>query len=73
MVTARLSEIEHAKQLVAHGAHAADIEVVQALLTELERVIIERDALIARLNTLESALLPEGLRTFPIMPPEILG
>jgi hypothetical protein len=28
---------EHAKQLVSHGAHAADIEVVEGLLAELEK------------------------------------
>ena len=37
MVTARLTAMEHAKQLVAHGAHAADIEVVEGLLAELEK------------------------------------
>jgi hypothetical protein len=28
---------EHAKQLVSHGAHAADIEIVEGLLAELEK------------------------------------
>lgn len=37
MVTARMTVEEHAKQLVAHGAHAADIEVVEGLLAELEK------------------------------------
>ena len=37
MVTARLTAEEHAKQLVSHGAHAADIEVVEGLLAELEK------------------------------------
>ena len=37
MVTARLTVEEHAKQLVSHGAHAADIEVVEGLLAELEK------------------------------------
>ena len=37
MVTARLTAVEHAKQLVSHGAHAADIEVVEGLLAELEK------------------------------------
>ena len=37
MVTTRLTVEEHAKQLVAHGAHAADIEVVEGLLVELEK------------------------------------
>ena len=37
MVTARMTVEEHAKQLVSHGAHAADIEVVEGLLAELEK------------------------------------
>ena len=37
MVTPRMTVEEHAKQLVAHGAHAADIEVVEGLLAELEK------------------------------------
>ena len=37
MVTTRLTAVEHAKQLVSHGAHAADIEVVEGLLAELEK------------------------------------
>ena len=37
MVTTRMTVEEHAKQLVSHGAHAADIEVVEGLLTELEK------------------------------------
>ena len=37
MVTTRMTVEEHAKQLVAHGAHAADIEVVEGLLVELEK------------------------------------
>ena len=37
MVTTRLTVVEHAKQLVSHGAHAADIEVVEGLLVELEK------------------------------------
>ena len=37
MVTARMTVVEHAKQLVSHGAHAADIEVVEGLLAELEK------------------------------------
>ena len=37
MVTARMTVEEHAKQLVANGAHAADIEVVEGLLAELEK------------------------------------
>ena len=37
MVTTRLTGVEYAKQLVAHGAHAADIEVVEGLLAELEK------------------------------------
>ena len=37
MVTTRMIVVEHAKQLVAHGAHAADIEVVEGLLGELEK------------------------------------
>ena len=37
MVTTRMTAEEHAKQLVAHGAHAADIEVVEGLLVELEK------------------------------------
>lgn len=37
MVTTRLTVEEHAKQLVSHGAHAADIEVVEGLLAELEK------------------------------------
>lgn len=37
MVTTRLTVVEHAKQLVSHGAHAADIEVVEGLLAELEK------------------------------------
>ena len=36
MVTTRMTVVEHAKQLVSHGAHAADIEVVEGLLAELE-------------------------------------
>ena len=36
MVTTRMTVVEHAKQLVSHGAHAADIEVVEGLLVELE-------------------------------------
>ena len=36
MVTTRMTVEEHAKQLVSHGAHAADIEVVEGLLAELE-------------------------------------
>ena len=37
MVTTRMTVVEHAKQLVSHGAHAADIEVVEGLLVELEK------------------------------------
>ena len=37
MVTTGMTVEEHAKQLVAHGAHAADIEVVEGLLAELEK------------------------------------
>ena len=37
MVTTRLTVVEYAKQLVAHGAHAADIEVIEGLLVELEK------------------------------------
>ena len=37
MVTTRMTVAEHAKQLVSHGAHAADIEVVEGLLAELEK------------------------------------
>ena len=37
MVTTRMTVEEHAKQLVANGAHAADIEVVEGLLAELEK------------------------------------
>ena len=37
MVTTRMTVVEHAKQLVSHGAHAADIEVVEGLLGELEK------------------------------------
>ena len=37
MLTTRMTVEEHAKQLVAHGAHAADIEVVEGLLAELEK------------------------------------
>lgn len=37
MVTTRMTAEEHAKQLVAHGAYAADIEVVEGLLAELEK------------------------------------
>ena len=37
MVTTRLTGVEQAKQLVSHGAHAADIEVVEGLLAELEK------------------------------------
>ena len=37
MVTTRMTVVEHAKQLVSHGAHAADIEVVEGLLEELEK------------------------------------
>ena len=37
MVTTRMTVEEHAKQLVAHGAHAADIEVVEGLLAALEK------------------------------------
>ena len=37
MVTIRMTVEEHAKQLVSHGAHAADIEVVEGLLAELEK------------------------------------
>ena len=37
MVTTRMTVEEHAKQLVSHGAHAADIEVVEGLLAELEK------------------------------------
>lgn len=37
MVTTRMTVVEHAKQLVAHGAHSADIEVVGGLLAELEK------------------------------------
>ena len=37
MVTPRMTVEEHAKQLVSHGAHAADIEVVEGLLAELEK------------------------------------
>lgn len=37
MVTTRMTVEEHAKQLVSHGAHAADIEVVEGLLVELEK------------------------------------
>ena len=37
MVTTRMTVEEHAKQLVAHGAHAADIEIVEGLLAELEK------------------------------------
>ena len=37
MVTARMTVVEHAKHLVSHGAHAADIEVVEGLLVELEK------------------------------------
>ena len=37
MVTARMTVVEHAQQLVSHGAHAADIEVVEGLLAELEK------------------------------------
>ena len=37
MVTTRMTVEEHAKQLVAHGAHAADIEVVEGLLAELDK------------------------------------
>ena len=37
MVTIRMTVVEHAKQLVSHGAHAADIEVVEGLLAELEK------------------------------------
>ena len=36
MVTTRMTVVEHAKHLVSHGAHAADIEVVEGLLVELE-------------------------------------
>ena len=37
MVTTRMTVVEHAKQLVSHGAHAADIEVVAGLLAEFEK------------------------------------
>ena len=37
MVTTRMTVEEHAKQLVANGAHVADIEVVEGLLAELEK------------------------------------
>ena len=37
MVTTRMTVEEYAKQLVAHGAYAADIEVVEGLLAELEK------------------------------------
>ena len=37
MVTTRMTVEEHAKQLVSHGAHAADIEIVEGLLAELEK------------------------------------
>ena len=37
MVTPRMTVVDHAKQLVSHGAHAADIEVVEGLLVELEK------------------------------------
>lgn len=37
MVEPRMTVVEHAKQLVSHGAHAADIEVVEGLLAELEK------------------------------------
>ena len=37
MGTTRMTVEEHAKQLVSHGAHAADIEVVEGLLAELEK------------------------------------
>ena len=37
MVTTRMTVVEHATQLVSHGAHAADIEVVEGLLGELEK------------------------------------
>mgnify|MGYP000187405507 FL=1 len=37
MVTTRMTVEEHAKQLVSHGAHVADIEVVEGLLAELEK------------------------------------
>ena len=37
MVTTRMTVVEHAKRLVSHGAHAADIEVVEGLLAELEK------------------------------------
>ena len=37
MVTTRMTVEEHAKQLVSTGAHAADIEVVEGLLAELEK------------------------------------
>lgn len=37
MVTTRMTVVEYAKQLVSHGAHAADIEVVEGLLAELEK------------------------------------
>ena len=37
MVTTRMTVVEHAKQLVSHGSHAADIEVVEGLLVELEK------------------------------------
>ena len=37
MVTTRMTVVEYAKQLVAHGAHAADIDVVEGLLAELEK------------------------------------
>ena len=36
MATTRMTVVEHATQLVSHGAHAADIEVVEGLLVELE-------------------------------------
>ena len=37
MVTTRLTVVEQAKQLASHGAHAADIEIVEGLLAELEK------------------------------------
>lgn len=36
MVTPRLTPIEQIKELIAHGAHAIDVELVQELLLIIE-------------------------------------
>lgn len=75
MVTTRMTVEEHAKQLVAHGAHAADIEVVEGLLAELEKSkkVIENLQEFARkqFNFVRVSELLRNLQSSPNMMDEV--